>query len=1004
MANHESNLPQLPDKPYLVTGKIGQGAMGAVYEAYHRDNRDLRVAIKVIDSSHPDALSLFKKEMQTLAKLRHANVISISDQGTFQDGTVKRWYFVMPFLEGETLQQQIQRAGPIPIGELAKILRSVTAGLQAAHRANVIHRDIKPSNIFVERGGSVRVIDFGVAGFFNAEAYTGIKGTAPYMAPELLSPKKAYPPSALTDMFSLAVTTYEALTGKQPFVRSTVEKTLDALRKYIPPPAYESNPSVPLLVGKVIHKGMAKNPATRYESVEAFCDSFERALRGEALSEFDPALLKTRLRQVDEAFAASQWQTAHVLLKSIEEEGETGVALTTLRDKIDNARRETTINEALKVADHELEAKRPKEAWRTIEEAFGENSDDPRREKYREKVQKALLILKLEDARTQLEKREFAPARQSLNEALNIRRTDTQVSALLGRLRRMEMSEVRTANLKSQLFEKAKAARNRGHIEGALLLFSRLRELNKRLGARPIDDVYEEYYRGLLDERRSAESGYEKARQLLTAGDSDRLAELVRSFESTPDGFRFAALRLRTEQNRLQLRLMRSLDVYSTVLKPQGLRQQLAFLDGVARDDAPHLTEFRRNAEAQLDLVDSLVSKTETACREDMYGDAVRFLDVAADFDPSRTEIRAQKKTIGDQQKTFEEREDRGKLRDEIDWLVSLGDYTVAQQQAERACALFADDPDFQTLLESTRESVRAADRARKRLWEANDPSREKSLDERLALLEEAHTLDPNDPEIRHFLALALAERAEQLSVSNHPLAIEHCRKAHALAPEFTLITDLLKALGSAPSPDPDWDSLTDVGRKIPTTPLPASGDGLGETRVFTPPEPKPPPLKDPLTDQTLRKTPMWHQARDHAIKHYRTYAGVLGLVVIAFFLRTLFGWAKPDPPNLATISFATSPTGATILIEGRPPFTSPHRFTLAPGAYAIEASKTGFATKKLSTKVDQDPKDRELLINLEPLPAAVQVRHPPRSGWLDELGRLKGGRAMGLGVARCAP
>src|SRR5439155_5379942 len=135
--------------------------------------------------------------------------------------------------------------------------------LQAAHAGGLIHRDLKPNNLFVMGDDSVKIIDFGMVHLADLrKSITGIKGTLQYMAPEQIELKDI---TAATDIFSLGVVSYEALTGRKPFQRGTDAATAQAIRNEFPPPASDLNPSVNKVLAQVVAKAMAKGPWNRFE-------------------------------------------------------------------------------------------------------------------------------------------------------------------------------------------------------------------------------------------------------------------------------------------------------------------------------------------------------------------------------------------------------------------------------------------------------------------------------------------------------------------------------------------------------------------------------------------------------------------------------------------------------------------------------------------------------------------------------------------------------------------
>src|SRR6266478_5842280 len=228
---------------YQVKGKpIGQGGMGVVYKAYDiTTKRD--VALKTMRGTlNPSALELFSKEWTVLARMSHPNIIDILDTGEFEKNGERKPFFVMPLLPGATLEHLIVNASTrLTVDRVVGIAAQTCRGLQAAHEQGLIHRDLKPSNIFVTDDDTVKIIDFGVVHLAGAESIHDSKGALQYMAPEQIEMK---PTSPASDIFSLGVICYEALTGSKPFARKTEPETAEAIRRHIPPPVCELNPLV----------------------------------------------------------------------------------------------------------------------------------------------------------------------------------------------------------------------------------------------------------------------------------------------------------------------------------------------------------------------------------------------------------------------------------------------------------------------------------------------------------------------------------------------------------------------------------------------------------------------------------------------------------------------------------------------------------------------------------------------------------------------------------------
>ena len=225
---------------YELKEVLGRGGMGVVYKALDTLMKR-EVALKtILDIDNPATVHLFYKEWSILATMVHPNVIRIYDIGEFEEEGIRKPFFVMPLLPGVALDKLIRDGSPrLSTENVVNIIDQACRGLHAAHEQGLVHRDVKPSNIFVMDDDSVKIIDFGIARVASTQSKTSIKGTLFYLAPEQLEMK---PPTALSDLFALAVSAYEALTRRRPFDGATDAEVLEAIRQISPPPVSEINP------------------------------------------------------------------------------------------------------------------------------------------------------------------------------------------------------------------------------------------------------------------------------------------------------------------------------------------------------------------------------------------------------------------------------------------------------------------------------------------------------------------------------------------------------------------------------------------------------------------------------------------------------------------------------------------------------------------------------------------------------------------------------------------
>jgi len=356
---------------YEILAKVGQGGMGIVYRAYDPAPMDREVAVKTLhEFADPLALDLFYRECRALKSISHPNIVEIFDMGEFEENGQKRPYFVMPLLPGRTLDELIRKEGHrLTVERVVEIMSQTCRGLQAAHDRGLIHRDLKPSNIFVMADDSVKLIDFGVAHAVTAHSRTtGFdKGTLLYMAPEQLQHK---PVSAQSDIYALGLTMYEALTRRQPFRAANESEIINLILHHTPPPACDVNPAVSPLLSRTVHKAIAKQPWSRYETAREFAETMQKALRNEPIAMFDPARVAPRIQTAIKALEKGDEQFAGEIVSELEAEGSSDPQIATLRAQIDQVVRRKTIERLLDSARARYEEGEDALALQKIREVF----------------------------------------------------------------------------------------------------------------------------------------------------------------------------------------------------------------------------------------------------------------------------------------------------------------------------------------------------------------------------------------------------------------------------------------------------------------------------------------------------------------------------------------------------------------------------------------------------------------------------------------------------------
>ena len=300
------------DNKYQIEQLLGKGGMGAVYRATHLGTKRT-VAVKVIHpqlSAHDQFVARFRREAEAAGRLRHPNVVDVTDFGIAQTTNGPVAYLVMEYLDGCTLAEIVAEEGALPIAWVIDILEQVCAAVEEAHRAGIIHRDLKPDNIWLEpngRGGyTVKVLDFGLVKLGGAEeigrgftrmnadlrdvleesatlikpdsltAVGSVMGTPYYMSPEQCRGEHL---DTRSDIYSLGVVAYRLLTGETPFTGSPHD-VIELHKSAEPPPIREKNRKLPRKMARIVMSALAKDPAERPQSAAGFAAALRASWEG----------------------------------------------------------------------------------------------------------------------------------------------------------------------------------------------------------------------------------------------------------------------------------------------------------------------------------------------------------------------------------------------------------------------------------------------------------------------------------------------------------------------------------------------------------------------------------------------------------------------------------------------------------------------------------------------------------------------------------------------------
>jgi serine/threonine-protein kinase len=262
---------------YQIIEELGKGGMGKVYKTRDTEIKE-KIALKLIKpeiAADERTIERFRNEMKLARKIRHKNVCHMFDINKEEDS----YYITMEYVDGEDLKSMIRMSGKLSTETVINIGRQICEGLSEAHKLGVVHRDLKPSNVMIDKVGSARIMDFGIARSLKGKGITGAAmmiGTPEYMSPEQVEGGEV---DARSDIYSLGIILYEMATGRVPFEGDT-PLTIGVKQKTEEPKnPMELNPQIPEELNRLILKCLEKNKDSRYQSIDEIKSELTNALQ-----------------------------------------------------------------------------------------------------------------------------------------------------------------------------------------------------------------------------------------------------------------------------------------------------------------------------------------------------------------------------------------------------------------------------------------------------------------------------------------------------------------------------------------------------------------------------------------------------------------------------------------------------------------------------------------------------------------------------------------------------
>ena len=754
---------------YELRDKLGEGGMGVVWRALDTKTRS-EVAIKIMkDASDPGALELFTKEWRALAEMSHPNIIDVRDVDFWLEDNEEKPYFVMPLLRGCTLSELIGSSSERLTRErVVEIVSQVCRGLQAAHQRGLVHRDLKPSNIFVMEDDTAKVIDFGVVYLAGSHSVTGQKGTFQYMSPEQIQMKEVTPAS---DIFSLGIILYEALTGRKPFARHTADETMQAVLKLIPPPVSELNPSIPHPISQVVHKCLAKQPIHRFSSAKEVSDALQKAIRNEPI--FDVSKLRMRIEKAKDALKAGDEGLASELLSELESEGHLDPEITHLRMQIDMAVKQKRIRQLWKRATGLIEQDEIPlglDKLRELLELDPENADALALKKTTEsKISEAQVGKWMELANTHLDNRDFASARHANEQALACRPGDTKALAQRSRIESVESEAKRVHDQKEQLYNTAWKAYQHGEIDSALNRLDRLFSLirTRPEGAVPERDaVYDRFYKEVRSEHDSYQSMLEEAQHHF--GEENFTQALVlcdQLLAKYPNSDSLKALRIQIEDaERQKISAYVALVSKNAEAEPDYDRRVNMWREASERyPGEAHFAKQMKVDGDKRDFINSIVGKAHQYGERGMYSEELAQWDMLRNIHSRYPGLAFELERCRKKRDEQALEEDKAHWVEEIVGLMESRNYAKALERTRLAISEFPGDAELLGLEKLSNDGLERSQESNRLLEAGQAAAAAENWAKAVDLLREAQELDPRNSSVKDLLIHALTEQARAL-------------------------------------------------------------------------------------------------------------------------------------------------------------------------------------------------------------------------------------------------
>ncbi len=641
---------------------------------------------------------------------------------------------------------------------------------------------------------SVKIIDFGVAHMTDTHSTRAQKGTLLYMSPEQIEMK---PLSALSDMFSLSVVAYEALTARHPFQRARADEIVEAIRRQIPPPASDINPAVSQSIGRVVHKGMAKQPWHRFSSAREFSDALNKALRNEPIEFFDSSRTRPRLERATKAMETGDYQFAGEILGELEAEGHLDTSISSLRQQLDTTVRRRTIDQLLDAAKARFEEEEDPLALQKLQEILEMEPDNVSALSLKGKIESRRSEKQIDNwyrlARQHTDNHAYPHAREALQNVLQLRPKEARALQLIAEVDRQEQEYNKLHQEKAQIHRAAMEAWQKGDVSSALTKLAVVLELDRRapdISSPEGSATYQGFYNEVRSEHDAMNTAYAEARKQLAERNVSKALSVCETYlVKYPTNAIFQALKYDIEEQQRQELSAYVASVDRQVESEPDLDKRVNILKEALElhPDETHFEPALRLVKDKRDLVNSIVARAHHHEEEGAFSDALNDWEILRTIYSQYPGLKFEVERLQKRREQQSRSEAKTRLVEQIDACLHSSDYSRALALLEQATAEFPNDAELAQLEKLANHGQQRATEAHRLMTEGQELCAQDRFADGIKLLKEAYELDEHNALTRAVFSNALVEQARLVAEMNWQEADQLARQAFELNPSHPL-------------------------------------------------------------------------------------------------------------------------------------------------------------------------------------------------------------------------